>query len=200
MSATVFIVDDDEAMRDALAHLLDASGYPVRVFDSASSFLAAVDLDTPGCLLLDVAMPGMTGLDLHRHMIEQGCHLPVVFLSGHGDIPMAVQVIQAGAIDFLEKPVNGQVLLKRVKDALAFDACRRAEQADRNDSLARYQHLTEREREVMALVVAGLSSKEIARELGISHRTVEIHRAHVMAKCGCDNLPDLVKFAAVCVQ
>ncbi len=198
MNQTVHLVDDDADVRDALSGLLQAAGLRVQAYARAEDFLASCVAGQPGCLLLDVAMPGMTGPELQAALAASGIDLPVVFLTGHGDIPTAVRVTRAGAVDFLEKPVAGKVLVARVKNALELDAKRRLEGADRRAIRARYAQLSEREREVMALVVTGLSSKEIARRLGISHRTVEVHRTNLMHKMGAARLPDLIACAACC--
>jgi two-component system response regulator FixJ len=198
MSPTVFVVDDDADLRDALVQLLDAAGVAVEGYSDGPSFLAACGEDRPGCVLLDVAMPGMSGLEVHAALKARGSLIPVVFLTGHGDIPMAVRAVQAGAVDFLEKPTTGMVLLERVRRALALDEERRLARASSRDLAERARRLSPREREVMALVVAGSSSKEAARRLGISVRTVEAHRTHVMHKMGASNLAELVAMAPHC--
>jgi len=198
MSPTVFVVDDDAALREALVQLLEAAGLQVENFPDGQSFLTAFVADRPGCLLLDVAMPGMTGLEVQAALTALGVQIPVVFLTGHGDIPMAVRAVQAGAVDFLEKPMTGQALLERVHRALALDQERRHAQALNHGVAERARRLSQREREVMALVVAGSSSKEVARLLGISVRTVEAHRTHVMHKMGATNLAELVGMAVHC--
>lgn len=198
MSPTVFVVDDDEAMRDALSELLESAGLRVEVHADGTSFLAACDKDRPGCVLLDMAMPGMSGLEVQAALKARGMQVPIVFLTGHGDIPMAVEAVQAGAVDFLEKPVQGAVLIERVQRALKLDEEWRETQAHIQDIRQRYSHLSKREKEVMALTASGLTSKEIARELGISPRTVEVHRTHVMHKTGAANVAELVNMAACC--
>jgi two-component system response regulator FixJ len=196
MTPTVFVVDDDADLREALVQLLEAAGLQVASYPDGAAFLAACEQDRPGCLLLDVAMPGMTGLEVQAELTRRGNPLPIVFLTGHGDIPMAVRAVQAGAVDFLEKPVTGGTLLERVHRALALDQDARDARAMSREIAERARRLSQREREVMALVVGGSSSKEVARLLGISVRTVEAHRTHVMHKMGATNLAELVAMAA----
>ncbi len=198
MSPTVFVVDDDEAMRDSLSQLLESAGQRVEVHADGITFLAAYTVDRPGCLLLDMAMPGMTGLEVQAALKARGLEIPVVFLTGHGDIPLAVRAVRGGAVDFLEKPVEGTVLIERVKRALNLDEERRRLQGRAQDILERHARLSKREKEVMTLAVSGLTSKEIARELGLSPRTVEVHRTHVMHKMGAANVAELVNLAAYC--
>lgn len=197
MNPTVFIVDDDAAIRDALVQLLEAAGLRAEAHAGGPAFLEAY-ADQPGCLLLDMAMPGMTGLDVQAALKARGAAIPVLFLTGHGDIPMAVQAVQAGAVDFLEKPIKGAALLERVRRALKLDQ----EWRQRHDHVQairqRHARLGPREREVMALAVTGLTSKEIAQHLGISPRTVEVHRTHVMHKMGAANLAELINLATCC--
>ena len=198
MSQTVFVVDDDEDMRDALTQLLESAGLRVEVHADGPQFLAAYTIDRPGCLLLDMAMPGMTGLEVQAALKARGLSIPIVFLTGHGDIPLAVRAVQGGAVDFLEKPVQGTVLIERVKRALDLDEGQRQTQTQAQDVLQRHARLSKREKEVMTLAVSGLTSKEIARELDISPRTVEVHRTHVMHKMGANNVAELVSIAAYC--
>ena len=198
MNQTVFIVDDDAAMRDALAQLLETAGLQAEAHADGPAFLAACEADRPGCLLLDVAMPGMTGFEVQAALNARGLTIPTIFLTGHGDIAMAVRAVQAGAVDFLEKPIQGAALLERVQRALALDLEWRQTQGRTQAIQQRYARLSSRERECMALIASGLTSKEVARELGISPRTVEVHRTHVMHKMGAVNLADLVNMAACC--
>jgi len=198
MSPTVFVVDDDAALREALVQLLEAAGLQVESYADGGAFLAAFHEDRSGCLLLDVAMPGMTGLQVQGELKRRGSPIPIVFLTGHGDIPMAVRAVQAGAVDFLEKPMTGVALLERVHRALARDGEARHGRALSREVADRARRLSPREREVMAMVVSGSSSKEAARLLGISVRTVEAHRTHVMHKMGATNLAELVALAAHC--
>jgi two-component system response regulator TtrR len=189
---TIFVVDDDEAMRDSMTWLLEGEGYRVSSFASAAEFLDARRDDMRGCLILDVRMPEMSGLELHERLDALGSRLPIIFITGHGDVPMAVAALQRGACDFIEKPFHNADLLSRIDRALELDneiAARR----QRNDAIAhRLKQLTQREREVMQLVVTGKLNKQIADELEISMKTVEAHRARVMEKMGVRTLADLV--------
>ncbi|MDX1376423.1 MAG: response regulator [Burkholderiales bacterium] len=198
MSAAVHVVDDDAAVRRGLGLLLTGAGFEVRSYASAEAFLAESGASPAGCLLLDVAMPGMSGLELQAVLAARGVRLPVIFLTGHGDIPSSVRAMKDGAVEFLEKPVAGDVLIAAVRGALALDAGRHADQTLRAAAQARYATLTEREREIMALAVAGLSNKLIARRLGISHRTIEIHRARAMRKMRAASLLELAREARLC--
>jgi two-component system response regulator FixJ len=198
MTPTVFVVDDDADLRDALAQLLETAGLAVESYPDGPSFLRGYEQDRPGCVLLDVAMPGMSGMEVQAALTARGEMLPVVFLTGHGDIPMAVRAVQAGAMDFLEKPVTGADLVERVRRALAHDRELRELRAAIRAVRERCARLTARERDVMVRVIEGASSKEIGRALGLSPRTVEIHRAHIMHKMGADSLADLIRLAAHC--
>jgi FixJ family two-component response regulator len=198
MSSTVFVVDDDAAMRDALSQLLEAAGLQVESHSGGPDFLAAYGENRPGCVLLDMAMPGMTGFEVQAALKSRGLAIPILFLTGHGDIPMAVRAVQAGAVDFLEKPIKGAVLLERVQRALKLDEEWHQLRCQTEAIQQRHARLSQREREVMALAVTGLTSKEIARQLGISPRTVEVHRTHVMHKMDAANLAELVTLAACC--
>ncbi len=193
----VFVVDDDEAVRDSLAMLLETAGYEAATFSTAQDFLDACPLDIMGCIILDVSMPGMDGPQLQEELARRGVGLPVIFLSGHGTIPATVRAIKAGALDFLTKPVDGAVLLDRVRTALEQCSVRREQEQLYQSIATRLATLSEREREVMALAIAGHTSKEIAQRLAISFRTVEIHRAHVMQKTGSSNLLELARIAAM---
>jgi FixJ family two-component response regulator len=191
----VFVVDDDEAMRDALDTLIRSAGLKTALYASADEFLAGHDPEQPGCLVLDVRMPGMNGLELQQTLAEQGVNLPVIIITGHGDIPMAVEAMRAGALDFLEKPFREQDLLQRINQAIEQDANLRQEQARRAEIAARVASLTPREREIMDLVVAGKHNKAIASELGLSHKTVEFHRANIMEKTNANSVAELVRMA-----
>lgn len=171
---TIFVVDDDDAVRDSLGELLDNAGFCVEAYASADDFLRHVDAGRVGCVLLDVRMPDMSGIELQAELGRRGARLPIVFLTGHGDIPMSVEAMRAGAVDFLTKPAEGRVVIDRV--GLALNSSVEAQRV--------VGALSARERQVLVRVIAGQSSKEIARALGISHRTVEIHRAHAMHKTG----------------
>jgi len=193
--ATVFVVDNDPAVRDSLALLLEGEDFAVHTFDSAESFLAGWRPLPRSCAIVDIRMPGMDGLQLQEELARRGVPLPVIFLSGHGDIPMSVRAIKAGAVDFLTKPVTGSGLLESVQAALA-ESDRLATRTEANQTAAtRLAALTQREREVMLLAAEGLPNKEIARRLGISHRTVEIHKARIMHKTGAETLLDLARIA-----
>ena len=198
MSQTVFVVDDDEDLRDALTQLLESTGLRVEVHADGVAFLAAYEAYRPGCLLLDMAMPSMTGLEVQAALKARGLSIPIVFLTGHGDIPLAVRAVQGGAVDFLEKPIQGTVLIERVKRALNLDEEHRQAQGRVQDTLQRHARLSKREKEVMAMTVSGLTSKEAAKQLGLSPRTVEVHRTHVMHKMGAANVAELVNLAAYC--
>jgi two-component system, LuxR family, response regulator DctR len=196
MTGTVFIVDDDEAIRDGLRWLFESYGIGADTFASGESFLDAFHPDMAGCLLLDVRMPGMTGLELFERLKARGCALPVIFLTGHGDIPMAVEAIHGGATDFIEKPASDNQLVERVSACLRKDAERRGRMANGQIFRARLDALTSREREVMRLILAGKLNKNIADELQISMRTVEVHRARVLEKIGVGSAVDLARAVA----
>ncbi len=194
---TVFIVDDDAAVRDALCMLLKSVGVAVESYSSAKAFLEQFDSTMPGCLVLDIRMPGMSGLELQQALIEQHSILPIIFITGHGDIPMAVQAIKDGAIDFITKPFRDQDLLDSINNALSQDEANRDEQFKREEIRQRFDSLTRREHEVLDLVVAGKANKVIAIELNLSQRTVEIHRSHVMEKMETRSLAQLVKLISL---
>ena len=189
----VYIVDDDEAVRSSLRFLIHSVGLQAQVFVSAKDFLITHDPRQPGCLLLDVRMPGMSGLDLQQELNRRGATIPVVFITGHGDVPMAVEAMQQGAFDFLQKPFRDQDLLDRVQRAMARDLESRGRLAARAEILARLATLTPRETEVMRLVTTGKANKVVGADLGVSQRTVEIHRAHVMEKMRAGSLAELVR-------
>jgi len=183
MSATqAHLVDDDEAIRDALAWLLKSRGTPCTTYTCAEEFLTAWSPDTAGCLVLDMRMPGMSGLDLFEALLERGSRLPVIFLTGHGDVPMAVAALKKGAFDFFEKPLNDNALATRIGEAIDHDARQRAANATVDSVNSRISRLTTRERQIMELVLAGKFNKVIADELNISMRTVEVHRANLFDK------------------
>jgi len=195
--ATVFIVDDDEAVRDSLGLLLRSAGYRARVYGGARDFLKAFDPRDHGCLVLDIRMPGMTGLELQKHLQEIGCNIPIIFITGHGDIPMAVEAVRQGAVDFIQKPFSDQELMDRIGDALEQATRQREGELERLDIMDRMGSLTAREREVMGQVVQGKANKVIAADLGVSQRTVEIHRARVMEKMQANSLAHLVRMVMV---
>ena len=190
---TVFIVDDDEPVRDAIGMLLDTVDIPYRGYGDAQAFLEDFDSAQTGCLVLDIRMPGMSGLELQEQLIEMKASIPIVFITGHGDIPMAVEAMRRGAVDFIRKPFRDQELLDRIHEALSVDDEQRSREADIDAVRAKVAKLTPRETEVFDRVTAGQANKVIAIELGISERTVEIHRSQVMQKTGVRTLADLVR-------
>jgi two-component system, LuxR family, response regulator FixJ len=196
---TVFVVDDDVAMRESMALMLDQAGFRVRAFPSAQSFLESCGVDDSGCLVLDLRMPGMSGLDLQRALNRQGYTLPIIFLSAFGDVPATVRAIQGGALDFLEKPVSTEVLIGRIRQSLEEDRRRRSAAAEALRLRGLFEQLTPREREVMELAVKGMANKGIAATLRISPRTVENHRARLMEKLGAGNIAELCRVATLCL-
>ena len=191
----VFVIDDDASIRDAISRLLHAIGLTVRTFGSAREFLQHRLPDIPACLVLDVRLPGLSGLDLQREMVERGIHVPVIFITGHGDIPMSVQAMKAGAVEFLTKPFRDQDLLDAVRSGIQRDRKGRKERAEVAKLREDLGQLTSRERQVMSLVVAGFLNKQIALRLGASEKTIKIHRGRVMQKMRADSLADLVKMS-----
>ena len=190
---TVFVVDDDPAIRFAMQALMDSVNLNHEIFGSADEFLASVDDDRSGCLVLDIRMPGLGGLELQQELIDRGNMLPIIFITGHGDVPMAVEAMQKGAVDFIQKPFRDQDLLDRISEAMKADKKRREARSANAEVAERVAKLTKREQEVFDLVVTGKPNKVIAYELGVSQRTVEIHRARVMEKMQARSLADLVK-------
>ena len=191
----VFVIDDDRMIRDGLQGLIRSVGLRVETFASAQDFLAAKRPDVPACLVLDVRMPGVSGLDLQLKLSEAGIHIPIIFITGHGDIPMSVRAMKEGAHEFLTKPVRGQDLLDAIQKAIASDHERRKEREELNEVRERFLTLTPREKEVLNLVVAGLLNKQIADQLGMSELTVKTHRAHVMEKTNAESLAHLVRMS-----
>ena len=192
---TVFVVDDDEAVRNSLRRLLESVGLTVEVFPSAQAFLDRVRSDAPGCLVLDVQLPGLSGLDLQTELAGKKMPLPIVFLTGHGDVPMSVKAMKAGAVEFLTKPFRQEDLVKAIRSALESDRAVRRERSELAELARRYDILTPRERDVMTRIVAGMMNKQIAAEFGTSESTVKEQRAQVMLKMQAISLPDLVRIA-----
>jgi FixJ family two-component response regulator len=193
---TVHLVDDDASVRNSVARLLRLKGYETACHGSAGEFLTVLAADEPGCIVLDVRMPGASGLDLQEALATRAITMPVIFLTGHGSIPMSVRAMKAGAVDFLTKPVSARALLGAVEAALARDREHRLQRAQRRLLETRFQGLTGREREVFSQVTAGRLNKQIATDLGISERTVKAHRAQVMQKMDVRSLAELVRIAA----
>ena len=193
--AVVFIVDDDAPMRESLKNLLRSIGLRAELFASAQEFLQSERPDLPGCLVLDVRLPGLSGLDLQRRTAEAGIDIPIIFITGYGDIPMSVRAMKAGAVEFLTKPFRDQDLLDAIQQALERDRKARDQRAEIELLRGRFESLTPREREVMVRVVAGLLNKQIGGELGTSETTVKIHRHQVMEKMGAGSLAELVRMA-----
>ena len=193
LAPTVYIVDDDSGVRSSIRVLMKSVGLAAAPFASAKDFLQAYHPNHPGCLVLDIRMPGMSGLELQEALNEKGAVLPVIFITGHGDIPMAVEAMRHGAFDFLQKPFRDQDLIDRIQQALERDAETRQSLQEHSRIRARIASLTPREREVLELLTSGKANKMMAQDLGLSQRTVEIHRAHVMEKMGAKSVAQLVR-------
>lgn len=193
--ATVFVVDDDPSVRRSTERLVRSMGFNVRTFASAKQFMDGVRVDGPACLVLDVHLPGQSGLDLQRELAQSGVQIPIIFISGHGSIPMSVRAMKEGAVEFLTKPTRSRDLLAAIRAAIDRDRAVRHARRETDTLRGRYARLTAREREVLALVVAGRLSKQIASELATTERTVKFHRAHVMEKMQADSVAELVRMA-----
>jgi FixJ family two-component response regulator len=191
----VFIIDDDSLYRRSSERLVRSIGFRVQSFESARDFLSSRRPNAPSCLVLDVRLPGLSGLDLQRELAEAGVHIPIIFVTGHGDIPMSVQAMKAGAVEFLTKPFRDQALLDAIQQAIGRDQVARQRHAQNADLRRRYESLTPREREVFSFVVSGMLNKQIADEIGASERTVKFHRGHIMRKMQVNSLAELVRTA-----
>jgi FixJ family two-component response regulator len=193
--SVVFIIDDDPLYRASAERLIRSVGFNVQGFDSARDFLSSRRPDVPSCLVLDVRLPGLSGLDLQRELAEAGVHIPIIFVTGHGDIPMSVQAMKAGAVEFLTKPFRDQVLLDAIRQAIGRDQLARRQHARNLDFRRRYESLGPREREVFKCVVSGMLNKQIADELGATERTIKFHRGHIMQKMQVKSVAELVRIA-----
>jgi FixJ family two-component response regulator len=191
----VFIVDDDLSVRRSTERLIQSAGLKVQTFTSAQEFLRSARFDGPACLVLDVRMPGLSGMDLQRELTQTGIHIPIIFITGHGDIPMSVRAMKAGAVEFLTKPFRSRGLLDAVRAAIERDRSAHKERSESGELRKLYEQLTPREREVMALVAAGLLNKQAASELATTERTIKFHRAHIMQKMRAESLAGLVRMA-----
>jgi len=192
---TVFVVDDDQAMRDSLRWLIESVGIVVETYANAEEFLNSLDASKPGCLLTDVRMPGLSGLELQDVLAERKIKLPVIIITGHADVPMAIRAMKKGAIEFIEKPFNNEILLERIRQGIEKDSQIRRTTADREEIAARLALLSAREQAVMQKIIDGKPNKVVAEELGLSQKTIEVHRASVMKKMRADSVAELVRLA-----
>ena len=200
---TVFIVDDDEAVRKSLSRSLQHQDYNVESFESGITFLEAIEADQYGCILLDIAMPGMSGIEVQAELANRNCMMPIIFMTGHGDVPTSVKAIRNGALEFLEKPYSMEVLFERIEEALELESSRQWTDVKNSEIVKRFETLTKREKDVMANLTSGhanLSSKEIALEIGISHRTVEEYRSRIFLKMEASSITHLAQMAKVCLS
>lgn len=200
-TSTVFIVDDDEAVRISLSRSLQHQDYRVESFESGDTFLEAIEPGQYGCILLDIAMPGMSGIEVQTELANRDCQMPIIFMTGHGDVPTSVKAIRNGALEFLEKPYSMEVLFERIEEALELETSRHWDELKNSEILKRFETLTKREKDVMVNLTSGhanLSSKEIAREIGISHRTVEEYRSRIFLKMEASSITHLAQMAKVC--
>lgn len=196
-SNKVFVVDDEQSVVESIRFILESEGYEVEAFTDPRDMLTRGRKPVAGCLVTDVRMPGMSGLDMHERLRATGVSLPTIVVTGHGEVPDAVRAMKAGCIDFIQKPWSNDALLDRVRTAMQMDQDQRSANAERAEVLERFDHLTPRERQVMAAVVEGRLNKQIAGELGLSHKTIEVHRAHVMEKMIASSLAELVRMAVM---
>ena len=194
----VYLVDDDFSVRDSLSLLIESTGQAVRCFESADEFLNNFDPDQAGCLILDVRMPNMTGLELQEELVRRDYAIPIIFISGHADVPDSSKAFRAGAVDYMEKPFDSEVLLKRMQEAIQKDLDTRVQFAEKRKLKKRLSTLTPREREVYILIVKGLSNKEVAKQLNISNRTIDVHRSKIMEKMEAEDLSELTVMAMHC--
>jgi two-component system, LuxR family, response regulator FixJ len=194
----VYLVDDDYSVRDSLSMLIETTGQAVRCFESADAFLNNFDPDQAGCLILDVRMPSMTGLELQEELARRDFAIPIIFISGHADVPDSSKAFRAGAVDYLEKPFDSKILLSRMQEAIQRDIDTRFNYSEKRKFKKRLSQLTPREHEVMILVVKGLSNKEVAKHLDVSNRTIDVHRAKIMEKMEADDLAELTVIAMHC--
>lgn len=194
----VYLVDDDFSVRDSLSLLIESTGQAVRCFESADDFLGNFDPDQTGCLILDVRMPNMTGLELQEELARRDFAIPIIFISGHADVPDSSKAFRAGAVDYMEKPFDSEVLLRRMQEAIQKDLDTRVQFAEKRKLKKRLSQLTPREREVYTLIVKGLSNKEVAKQLNISNRTIDVHRSKIMEKMDAEDLSELTVMAMHC--